>query len=262
MKILIAYDGTIQAKKAISYGISRVREADGELTMLQVFDRERFVDYDAGPSAEAAARREAAGQLDEAMRMLSEQAVGIAVQVLTADGDPVVVLAEHAAKEKPDLVVAPRRYASLIRKVACPVALVPGTVLVPVDSAGAADLELVLRETRALSGTVLLVGIVPVHLFGKEEKSERAAVRKATEQALKGLRSDLEKSGVETKSVLRDGYPDEVILAVAEEHAVSLILLPTGGTTPSELSKAAAILQDEESTVPWPMLLVPEQGTV
>jgi nucleotide-binding universal stress UspA family protein len=261
MKVLVAYDGTLHAKKALRYGISKLRDTAGELTVLQVFESTRFVDYDAGPAAEAAARREAAAQLEEAKRILIEEGAGIPIQVLTADGDPLVMLQEQAATDTPDLVVAPRRFSSLIRTVHCPVALVPGTVLVPVDSAGStADRELIAREAKALSGSVLLVGIVPVHLFGKEEKAELAAVRKATEQSLKRMRTELEKSGLETKSILRDGYPDEVILAAAEEHAVSLILLPAGGTTPSELSKAAAILQDEGSSVPWPLLLVPEQG--
>jgi nucleotide-binding universal stress UspA family protein len=262
MKVLVAYDGTLNAKKAIRYGLAKLSGTAGELTVLQVFESTRFVDYDAGPSAETAARREAAEQLEEAKRIVNDDGAGIPCQVLTADGDPLTVLQEQAAKDRPDLVVATRRFSPLVRMVACPMALLPGTVLVPVDSAGStADLELIARETKALHGTVLLVGIVPVHLFGKEEKAELAAVRKATELSLKRLRSVLEKNGVATTSLMRDGYPDEVILAAAEEHAVSLILLPAGGTTPSELSKAAAILQDEESSVPWPLLLVPEQGT-
>ena len=261
MKVLAAYDGTVHAKKAIRYAISRLNKTAGELTVLQVFETSRFVDYDAGPGAEAAARREAAGQLEDAKRILAEEGAGIPSLVLTTDGDPLTVLREQAAKDGPDLVVAPRRFSPLIRKVACPMALLPGTVLVPVDSAGsAADLERITGEARALNGTVLLVGIVPVHLFGKEEKAELEAVRKGTERSLKRLRGELEKNGVETKALLRDGYPDEVILAAAEEHAVSLILLPAGGTTPSELSKAAVILQDEERVMPWPILLIPEHG--
>jgi len=42
---------------------------------------------------------------------------------------------------------------------------------------------------------------------------------------------------------------------------VSLILLPSGGTTPSELSKAAAILLDENEQVQWPVSLLPAGGT-
>lgn len=265
MKVLVAYDGTVHAKKAIRYAIFRLNETAGELTVLQVFETSRFVDYDAGPGAEAAARREAAGQLEAAKIIIAEEGSGIPSQVLTADGDPLVVLQEQAAKDAPDLVVTPRRFSELIRKVRCPVALLPGTVLVPVDSAGsAADLERIMREARALNGSVLLVGIVPVHLFGKEEKAELAAVRRATDQSLQRLRGELEKGGVETKALLRDGYPDEVILAAAEEHAVSLVLLPAGGTTPSELSKAAVILQEEGSNMPWPwpLLLVQEQRAV
>jgi hypothetical protein len=71
---------------------------------------------------------------------------------------------------------------------------------------------------------------------------------------------DLQERGVKTRALLRSGYPDEEILKVAEEYRVSLILLPAGGTTPSELSKAAAILTDEPGRLPWPVFLVPETG--
>ena len=49
------------------------------------------------------------------------------------------------------------------------------------------------------------------------------------------------------------GYPDEEILKAAEEFAVSLIMLPTGGKTPSELTKAAAILLEEPERIRRPV---------
>ena len=51
MKVLAAYDGTVHAKKAIRYAISRLNKTAGELTVLQVFETSRFVDHDAGPGA-------------------------------------------------------------------------------------------------------------------------------------------------------------------------------------------------------------------
>ncbi|MHB8845943.1 MAG: universal stress protein [Nitrospirota bacterium] len=52
MNILVAYDGTLHAKKALRYGIEKAQAAGGgALTVLQVFDRALFVDYDAGPRA-------------------------------------------------------------------------------------------------------------------------------------------------------------------------------------------------------------------
>jgi nucleotide-binding universal stress UspA family protein len=260
MKILVAYDGTLQAKKAISYGISRVREAGGELTVLQVFERGLFTDYDAGPSAEAAARCEAAARLEEAKRILSEEGGGVPAALLTSEGDPIVVLQERAAAEHPDLLIAPKRFKALLRSAPCPVMLTPGAVLVPIDSSGsAADPELIVRETLALGGPALLLGIVPVHLFGQEEKAELEQVRGRTEAALKRTSDDLKQRGVKTQEVLAAGYPDEEIIKAAKESEVSLILLPSGGTTPSELSKAGEILKDESSGIPWPLLLVPAQ---
>ena len=52
MKILTIYDGTLQSKTALTYGINKVRERGGELIVLQVFQSSLFVDYDAGPMAE------------------------------------------------------------------------------------------------------------------------------------------------------------------------------------------------------------------
>ena len=56
MKILMIYDGTLQSKTALTYGIGKVRERGGELIVLQVFQSSLFVDYDAGPMAEERAR--------------------------------------------------------------------------------------------------------------------------------------------------------------------------------------------------------------
>lgn len=260
MNILIAYDGTIHARKALKYGIEKVRSSGaGMVTVLQVFDSSLFVDYDAGPRAEELARSEAAQQLDEAKRIAAEIAEGIPVSFITEEGNALERIAGHAAELHPNLVLAPPRFKMIAASLACPVTVVPGTVLVPVDAASGTDsnIESIVREAAATGSRVLLLGIVPVHLYSREEKKELERVKKATAAAMKQLKKQLAEKNIEAAEVLRSGYPDEEILKAAGEHAVSLILLPSGSTTPSELSKAAAILLDDSEHLKWPVFLLP-----
>src|SRR5512145_379797 len=121
MKVLIAYDGTIHAKKALQYGIEKARSTNGSLTVLHVFDRSRFVDYDAGPAAEDAARREAAKHLDEARGSVARSASGIPVQFIAMEGDADAALAGAARKDAYDLVLATPGFKSAVRAIDRPV---------------------------------------------------------------------------------------------------------------------------------------------
>ena len=60
MKIMVAYDGTLQAKEALVYGMDKAREKGGEVVALHVFNSSMFIDYDATVDAQGAARAEAA----------------------------------------------------------------------------------------------------------------------------------------------------------------------------------------------------------
>ncbi len=73
---------------------------------------------------------------------------------------------------------------------------------------------------------------------------------------LKLMKASLAGKGVEVSEVLRSGYPDEEILKAADEYAASLIMLPAGGKTPSELTKAASILLDEPERARMPIELM------
>ena len=53
MKVLVAYDGTLQAKDALKYGVEKVKENGGELVALHVFNSNMFVDYDVFGAEEA-----------------------------------------------------------------------------------------------------------------------------------------------------------------------------------------------------------------
>ena len=73
MKIMVAYDGTLQAKEALAYGIEKARTKGGEMVALQVFDSPMFADYDATVNTRAAARAEATRFADEAKAIIREK---------------------------------------------------------------------------------------------------------------------------------------------------------------------------------------------
>ncbi|HLB24838.1 MAG TPA: universal stress protein, partial [Nitrospirota bacterium] len=58
MKMLVAYDGTLQSKEALNFGIAKAKETGAALSVLHVFDRGMFIDYDGGLPALNAARKQ------------------------------------------------------------------------------------------------------------------------------------------------------------------------------------------------------------
>jgi nucleotide-binding universal stress UspA family protein len=259
MKILTIYDGTIQSKTALIYGLREVKAKSGELVVLQVFQSSLFVDYDAGPRAEEIARAEAARHLRDAETLVQEAGrQGVVVRVLSVDGDTVEEALRIASSEQVELVLTSPRYKAITKKSSVPVRLIPGTILVPVDNSDAllADLGRIVDEAKASGSKVLLLGILPVNLYSAEEKQELEQVKTGTAATMKKIKSALREQGLEVSEAIRSGYPDEEILLAAAECSASLIMLPTGGKTPSELTKAAAILLDEPARVRMPIQLL------
>jgi nucleotide-binding universal stress UspA family protein len=259
MKILTMYDGTLQSKTALKYGIGKVKEKGGELIVLQVFQRSLFVDYDAGPQAQEIARAEAKQHHRDAVNIIAEAGQDVVTRIMTEDGDPEQELLRVAADERADLVLASPRYKGIVQSAPCPVIIMPGTILLPVDNAGRllSDLGYIVNEAKATGSKIAILGLVPVHLYGTEEKDELELVRKSTNEEVKKITDALREQGIEVSGTVRSGYPDEEILKAAEEYSVSLIMLPEGGKTPSELAKAAVILLDEPKRVRQPILFLP-----
>ena len=258
MKILALYDGTIQSKTALRYGIKKAKEQGGELVVLHVFQSSLFIDYDAGPRAEEIARAETLRHLRDAESLLAEAGMGAQYRIVSEEGDPEEEALRYAAAEFPDLLLAAPRYKAIVRKAVCPVRIIPGMILVPMDNSDTlpADRGNIIDEALAAGSKVMLLGIVPVHLYSAGEKKELEQVRKGTAGALKRMKQALKDSGIEVSEAIRDGYPDEEILKAAAEFSISLIMLPAGGKTPSELTKAAIILLDEPERVHLPIQLL------
>jgi nucleotide-binding universal stress UspA family protein len=258
MKIVTIYDGTIQSKTALRYGIKKAKKEHGEVVVLHVFQNSLFIDYDAGPQAETAARAELKRHLQDAENLIHETGQDVSVKTISVEGDPVEEVLCVSEAEQAELILASPRYKAIVRKASCPVYLMPGTILVPIGSSDVspANREDIVEETKAAGSKILLLGIVPVHLYSAAEKDELEQVRKRTAAMLKKVKSALTKEGVEVSEAVKAGYPDEEILKAAEEYSVSLIMLPAGGKTPSELNKAAAILLDEPERVRMPIKLM------
>ena len=258
MKVLTIYDGTIQSKTALQYGIGKVKEKGGELLVLHVFQKSLFIDYDAGPKAEEMARAEAKQHLLDAENIIREAGKSVPIHLITEEGDPHEELLRVAKAERPELILTTPRYRALAKSAPCAVYVIPGTILVPVDNTDTvlADLNNIAAEAQATESKVMLLGIVPIHLYSAEEKEELEQVKKGTAEMVKRIKKALADKGVGAGEIMRSGYPDEEILKAAAEQSVSLIMLPAGGKTPSELAKAASILLEEPERVKQPVYLL------
>jgi nucleotide-binding universal stress UspA family protein len=258
MKILTIYDGTLQTKMALHYGINKAREKNGEVVVLHVFQSSLFIDYGAGPKAEELARTEWAKYAGDAEKIIVEEGSGVSIRLQAAEGEPEQELLKCAMSEHPDLILATPRYKGITKGALCPVYIMPGTILVPVDNSDAAlaGLDKIMGEAKATGSNVLLLGIVSVHLYSAAETKELEQVRNGTVAAMKKIKKTLAGQNIEVSEVIRSGYPDEEILNAAREHAASLIILPGGGKLPSELTKAASILLDEPERIKPPVYML------
>jgi nucleotide-binding universal stress UspA family protein len=262
MKILTLYDGTLQAKASLRYGINKVKEKGGEVLVLHTFQSSMFVDYDAGPRAEVMAREEAARHLREAEKIIAEIGRGVAIRIVSQEGDPIENALRFAEAEQADLLIVSPRDKALAGKASCPVFIMPGVILVPVDNSNSllAETQSIIAEAKASGSTVLLLGVIPIHLYSAEEKKQLKKISERTSVLTRNLKNILAEQGIDVSIVIRSGYPDEEILKAAEDFSVSLIMLPAGGKTPSELTKAAAILLDEPERVRMPIMVIQQAG--
>ncbi len=262
MKILVAYDGTLHSQRALRYGINKSTNEHDELVVLLVFNPNLFIAYEAGPKAMDVARREFLQYTEDAENIVRELGSKDRVRIVTLEGDPETELIKLASSADMDLVLAPPRYKALLKTSPAPVQVIPGVILVPVDNTDSAFLNLdkIAAEAISTGSSIVLLGVVPVHLYNSSEKATLDKTRKDTAVSVRNLKRALEERGIKTAWELRFGYPDEEIIKGAEEHAASLIILPSGGTSPSELSKAAAIILDEPERLRWPLFIVPAEG--
>jgi len=116
MKIMVAYDGTLQAKEALVYGMEKAREKGGEVVALHVFNNGMFIDYDANVDAEAMARLESARFLEEAKSLIREKGAGVRTSLFTTDGNPEEEVVSFAKEKNVDVLLCPSKFKTIINK--------------------------------------------------------------------------------------------------------------------------------------------------
>lgn len=117
MKVLVAYDGTLQSREALRFGLQKVQQEGGEVVALHVFHSGMFIDYDAHPDAVEKARREALTYVEEARQIASDFGSGIRVRVLTEEGVPADEIVSFALVEDVDMLICPPGLKSVVRKI-------------------------------------------------------------------------------------------------------------------------------------------------
>jgi nucleotide-binding universal stress UspA family protein len=116
MKIMVAYDGTLQAKEALVYGLDKAREKGGEVVALHVFNNSMFIDYDATIDAQSVAKAEAEKFINEAKTIIHEKGKGVKASLYSAEGNPTEEVVSFAKTEKVDVLLCPPKFTKIINK--------------------------------------------------------------------------------------------------------------------------------------------------
>ncbi|MFZ2197877.1 MAG: universal stress protein [Thermodesulfovibrionales bacterium] len=113
MKVLVAYDGTLQSKDALKYGVEKVKKNGGELVALHVFNSDQYMDYDVF-GAEEAGRAESMRYAAEAKKILEETGKGLRTRVIVEEGNPEEETINYARENNMDLLLCSPRYKKII----------------------------------------------------------------------------------------------------------------------------------------------------
>jgi len=116
MKIMVAYDGTLQAKEALIYGMEKAREKGGEMVALHVFNNGMFIDYDATIDAQGIAKAEAEQFINEAKTIIREKGKGVRASLYSAEGNPTEEMISFAKSEKVDVLLCPPKFRKIVNK--------------------------------------------------------------------------------------------------------------------------------------------------
>ena len=116
MKIMVAYDGTLQAKEALVYGMDKAREKGGEVVALHVFNNNMFIDYDATIGARDIAKDEAEKFISEAKAIIREKSKGVKASLYSTEGNPTDEMISFAKSEQVDIMLCPPKFTKIINK--------------------------------------------------------------------------------------------------------------------------------------------------
>lgn len=257
MKLLVTYDGTLDAKTALRYGMEKAKENGGDLLILQVFNSNLFIDYDAIPQAKEIARRESSCYADEVEQIIREEGKGIKASIILEEGNPEKIFIRYANTEKIDIMFIQPRYRSIIKKVPCTVSIIPGNIIIPVDNNDdpITKVNRIAKEALATRSKVILLGLIPIHIYSNSEKKEMCKITAETSLIVKRLKDILNGQGIGTREIIRSGYPDEEIIKIVNEYPVTMIMFLNDGRKPSELCKTINIIVEESKNLKMSILV-------
>jgi len=124
MRILAVYDGTLNSKDVVRYGLFRAKTTGGELHVINVLDSALITEY-SGFNAEETARRELSHYLTEAEKIIAEVGKGIRVSFTTMDGIPEEEFVKYARENRIELIIIPEKFAEIGKRAPCRVSIVP-----------------------------------------------------------------------------------------------------------------------------------------
>jgi len=116
MKIMVAYDGTLQAKEALVYGMDKAREKGGEVVALHVFNNSMFIDYDAVIDAQGIAKAEAEQFINEAKTIIRDKGKGVKASLFSTEGNPTEEMISFVKSEKVDVLLCPPKFTKIINR--------------------------------------------------------------------------------------------------------------------------------------------------
>lgn len=116
MRALIVYDGSIQAKDALRYGLKLVKEKGGDIILLSVFNSPLFIGYDAILGAVEMARRELEGYIEDARTIIRVEGDGIRTRIVMGEGDPEEEILNYLTERYIDILICPPRYRFIIKR--------------------------------------------------------------------------------------------------------------------------------------------------
>ncbi len=124
MRILAAYDGTLNAKDVLRYGLYRIRKSGGELKVLHMLDSEILKDFEEFEAC-ASLMNEAARNLEEARKIVDESGKGRQVEFISCKCGLAHELMSYAEEGRFDLILVPQKFAGVARSSLSRVSIVP-----------------------------------------------------------------------------------------------------------------------------------------
>lgn len=116
MRVLVVYDGTLQSKEGLRYGLKIVQEKGGDLVCLNIFNSAVFIGYDAIPMIDEVARKEFFNYIQEAKTIISRYGNGVRIKMIMEEGNPEDEIINFITDRYIDVVLCPPRYSSIIKK--------------------------------------------------------------------------------------------------------------------------------------------------